>query len=125
MASGATEDSPSSDTAILVRRDGVELNIKNCSGYIRDRDGTITGRVAVLHDLGAVRAQILERWHGLGTLIHRADTAMYEAKKNGRNNCRFFRPEMQARVLEWQSLEGSLRWALERDEFMLVYLTMP
>src|ERR1700737_2620295 len=55
------------------------------------------------------------------TLIHRADTAMYEAKKLGRNNCQFFRPEMQARVLEWQSLEGSLRCALERNEFMLVY----
>ena len=55
------------------------------------------------------------------TLIHRADTAMYEAKKLGRNNCQFFRAEMQARVLEWQSLEGSLRSALERNEFMLVY----
>ena len=55
------------------------------------------------------------------TLIHRADTAMYEAKKMGRNNCQFFRPEMQARVLEWQSLEGNLRCALERNEFMLVY----
>jgi EAL domain len=55
------------------------------------------------------------------TLIHRADTAMYEAKKLGRNNCQFFRPEMQARVLEWQSLEVSLRCALERDEFTLVY----
>jgi EAL domain-containing protein (putative c-di-GMP-specific phosphodiesterase class I) len=28
---------------------------------------------------------------------------------------------MQARVLEWQSLEGNLRCALERNEFMLVY----
>jgi diguanylate cyclase (GGDEF)-like protein len=54
-------------------------------------------------------------------LIHRADTAMYEAKKLGRNNCQFFRAEMQVRVLEWQSLEGSLRSALERREFTLVY----
>lgn len=241
-ASGAHEDAPCADTAILRRRDGVELNIKNCSGYIRDRDGTVTGTVAVLHDLGAVRAQIVElslaaqhdfltglpnrslvddritqaisfsaRYnkklavmfvdldlfkrindslgHAVGdkllqqvairivacvrrsdpvariggdefvlvlsqvghaedavfiarkiltssaapylidqkqlqinasigvstypddgtdseTLVHRADTAMYEAKKLGRNNCQFFRPEMQARVLEWQSLDG-------------------
>src|SRR6202166_3156539 len=59
--------------------------------------------------------------HDAETLINRADTAMYEAKKLGRNNCQFFRPEMQARVLEWQSLEGNLRCALARDEFMLVY----
>ena len=55
------------------------------------------------------------------TLIHRADTAMYDAKKLGRNNCQFFRADMQARVLEWQSLEGSLRTALSRDEFVLHY----
>jgi diguanylate cyclase (GGDEF)-like protein/PAS domain S-box-containing protein len=55
------------------------------------------------------------------TLIHKADTAMYDAKKLGRNNCQFFRADMQARVLEWQSLEGSLRSALGRDEFTLHY----
>ena len=55
------------------------------------------------------------------TLIHHADTAMYDAKKLGRNNCQFFRADMQARVLEWQSLEGSLRSALSRDEFVLHY----
>jgi diguanylate cyclase (GGDEF)-like protein/PAS domain S-box-containing protein len=257
LASGAPEDTPCADTAILVRRDGIELNIKNCSGYIRDRDGNVAGTVAVLHDLGAVRQKALNLSHAaqhdfltglpnrslvndritqaisfsarytqqlavmfvdldlfkkindsLGhavgdkllqqvairivacvrrsdtvariggdefvvllsqvghaedavfiarkiltslaapclidqkllqinasigvstypddgtdseTLIHRADTAMYEAKKLGRNNCQFFRPEMQARVLEWQSLEGNLRCALQRNEFMLVY----
>jgi PAS domain S-box-containing protein len=50
LDSGPNKDSPCSDTATLVRRDGVELNIKNCSGYIRDRDGNVAGRVAVLHD---------------------------------------------------------------------------
>jgi diguanylate cyclase (GGDEF)-like protein len=55
------------------------------------------------------------------TLIHKADTALYDAKKLGRNNYQFFRADMQARVLEWQSLEGSLRSALERSEFMLHY----
>ncbi len=55
------------------------------------------------------------------TLIHKADTAMYDAKKLGRNNFQFFKAEMQARVLEWRSLEGSLRGALDRDEFLLHY----
>ena len=55
------------------------------------------------------------------TLIHKADSAMYDAKKLGRNNYQFFRADMQARVLEWQSLEGNLRSALGRNEFMLHY----
>ena len=55
------------------------------------------------------------------TLIHKADTAMYAAKKLGRNNCQFFKPEMQARFLERQNLEGSLRYALSRNEFRLLY----
>jgi diguanylate cyclase (GGDEF)-like protein len=55
------------------------------------------------------------------TLIHKADTALYDAKKLGRNNYQFFRADMQARVLEWQSLEGSLRNAVGRNEFLLHY----
>jgi diguanylate cyclase (GGDEF)-like protein/PAS domain S-box-containing protein len=55
------------------------------------------------------------------TLIHKADTAMYEAKKLGRNNCQFFRSDMQARVMEWHSLAGNLRGALSRNEFKLHY----
>src|ERR1700676_1227180 len=55
------------------------------------------------------------------TLLHKADTAMYAAKKLGRNNCQFFRADMQARFLERQSLEGSLRHALSRKEFTVHY----
>jgi len=55
------------------------------------------------------------------TLIHKADTAMYAAKQLGRNNCQFFKADMQARVLERQNLEGGLRHALSRNEFMLHY----
>ncbi len=55
------------------------------------------------------------------TLIQRADTAMYDAKKLGRNNCQFFKADMQARVQDWQSLEGNLRSALDHREFTLHY----
>ncbi|MEQ1472967.1 MAG: diguanylate cyclase, partial [Candidatus Acidiferrum sp.] len=55
------------------------------------------------------------------TLIQRADTAMYDAKKLGRNNCQFFKADMQARVQDWQSLEGNLRNALDHGEFTLHY----
>jgi diguanylate cyclase (GGDEF)-like protein/PAS domain S-box-containing protein len=55
------------------------------------------------------------------TLISKADTAMYEAKRQGRNNYQFFRPDMHARLVERQSLELSLRYALGRNEFLLHY----
>lgn len=56
-----------------------------------------------------------------GSLLNKADTAMYEAKQHGRNSYRFFRPEMQERLAEQQSLELSLRYALGRNEFLLHY----
>jgi diguanylate cyclase (GGDEF)-like protein/PAS domain S-box-containing protein len=55
------------------------------------------------------------------TLIKNADTAMYQAKENGRQSYRFFKPAMNVRAVERQSIEESLRRALERDEFALHY----
>jgi diguanylate cyclase (GGDEF)-like protein/PAS domain S-box-containing protein len=55
------------------------------------------------------------------TLIKNADTAMYHAKQSGRNNFKFFKAEMNLKAVERQSLEGNLRRALERKEFMLHY----
>ena len=55
------------------------------------------------------------------TLIKNADTAMYQAKENGRQGFRFFTPAMNTRAVERQSIEASLRRALERDEFTLHY----
>jgi EAL domain-containing protein (putative c-di-GMP-specific phosphodiesterase class I) len=55
------------------------------------------------------------------TLIKNADTAMYHAKEHGRNNFQFFTTEMNLRAVERQSLEGSLRRAIEREEFLLHY----
>lgn len=55
------------------------------------------------------------------TLIKCADTAMYFAKENGRDNFKFFEPEMNARAIQRQSIESSLRQALERQEFVLHY----
>jgi diguanylate cyclase (GGDEF)-like protein/PAS domain S-box-containing protein len=55
------------------------------------------------------------------TLIKNADTAMYHAKESGRNNFQFFKREMNRKAVERQSLESSLRCALERKEFVLHY----
>src|SRR5471030_2462534 len=55
------------------------------------------------------------------TLIKNADTAMYQAKENGHQSYQFFRPAMNVRAVERQSIEESLRRALERQEFALHY----
>ncbi len=55
------------------------------------------------------------------TLINQADTAMYHAKAEGKNNVQFYRADLGARVAELISLENSLRRAMERDEFVLFY----
>jgi diguanylate cyclase (GGDEF)-like protein len=55
------------------------------------------------------------------TLIKNADTAMYQAKENGRQSYQFFKPAMNVRAVERQAIEESLRRALEREEFAVHY----
>ena len=56
------------------------------------------------------------------TLLRNADLAMYRAKQEGKNTYRFFTAEMSERALERMLLLDSLRGALEREEFEIVYL---
>ena len=55
------------------------------------------------------------------TLIKNADIAMYQAKENGRQSYQFFKPEMNIKAVDRQSIEEDLRRALERNEFSLHY----
>ncbi|MGB7174470.1 MAG: EAL domain-containing protein [Candidatus Acidiferrales bacterium] len=55
------------------------------------------------------------------TLIKNADAAMYHAKNAGRNCFQFFKTEMNREAVKRQSLEASLRHAVEREEFLLHY----
>ncbi|MCX7192256.1 MAG: EAL domain-containing protein [Proteobacteria bacterium] len=50
-----------------------------------------------------------------------ADVAMYRAKKDGRNNFRFFTAAMQQSSARRLLLENALRHALERNQFELYY----
>jgi diguanylate cyclase (GGDEF)-like protein/PAS domain S-box-containing protein len=55
------------------------------------------------------------------TLLKRADLAMYHAKDAGRDSYQFFKLEMNERAVERQTVEDSLRHAIERNELVLHY----
>jgi len=55
------------------------------------------------------------------TLMKHADFAMYHAKDSGRDNRQFFKRDLNLRAVKRQSLEDSMRHALERHEFAVHY----
>jgi diguanylate cyclase (GGDEF)-like protein len=55
------------------------------------------------------------------TLVKNADTAMYRAKEQGRDNYQLYTPAMNASALERLALESDLRRALAQEELVLYY----
>jgi diguanylate cyclase (GGDEF)-like protein/PAS domain S-box-containing protein len=55
------------------------------------------------------------------SLVRNADTAMYRAKEQGRDNVRLYAPAMNTKALERLSLEGRLRQALQNRELVVHY----
>ena len=55
------------------------------------------------------------------TLLKHADTAMYHAKDLGRDNAQLYSASLTRRAVQRMELDASLRAALERREFHLVY----
>jgi diguanylate cyclase (GGDEF)-like protein/PAS domain S-box-containing protein len=90
----------------------------------------INTEIAKAHSIGEHRLRITvsigvstypESGKDAETLIKNADTAMYHAKESGCDTYQFFRADMVLRAVERQSLEGQLRYALERQELLLHY----
>ena len=54
-------------------------------------------------------------------LLKMSDTAMYEAKKMGRNSFQFYSDSMSNQISDRLKLENALRLALDNNEFYLVY----
>ncbi|MGE5299341.1 MAG: putative bifunctional diguanylate cyclase/phosphodiesterase [Acidobacteriota bacterium] len=55
------------------------------------------------------------------TLLINADVAMYQAKKQGRNNSQYYSASLNDFTIERFSVENKLRKALDHNEFMLFY----
>jgi len=54
-------------------------------------------------------------------LIQHADSAMYLAKQQGRNNSQFYTPKINEKITRRLTLEKALRQALEYDQFVVFY----
>jgi diguanylate cyclase (GGDEF)-like protein/PAS domain S-box-containing protein len=55
------------------------------------------------------------------TLMKNADTAMYQAKENTRRGYQFFKPDMNVRAVERQSIQEGLRHAVAGQKLTLHY----
>ena len=55
------------------------------------------------------------------TLLRNSETAMYQAKRDGRAHFQYFSPEMNVEMLERMQLEQRLRKAVKKSEFYLEY----
>ncbi len=87
---------------------------------------TVSRPVLVYEQQVYVGASIGIAWYpddGLDAvvLLRNADTAMYQAKENGRNTFQFYTPEMNLKALQHFTIETSLRQALEKNEMRLYY----
>jgi len=57
----------------------------------------------------------------MGELLRHSDTAMYQAKERGRNNCQIFSPLMDRRLKQRIAIETHLRLALESKQLDVHY----
>jgi diguanylate cyclase (GGDEF)-like protein len=57
----------------------------------------------------------------VATLLKHADTAMYYAKEQGRDNVQYYSAALTRRAVERMNLELDLRTALEQGQFQLAY----
>jgi diguanylate cyclase (GGDEF)-like protein/PAS domain S-box-containing protein len=59
--------------------------------------------------------------HDTATLLKNADAAMYQAKEQGRNTCRLYSPELNAKAGERLAMDARLRRAIEHGQLLLHY----
>ena len=81
--------------------------------YIDDHELFVTSSIGVsIYPTDGLQPELL---------VQNADVAIHHAKESGSNNYRFYESKMNEQSLYRLNLESSLRKALEREEFFLVY----
>jgi predicted signal transduction protein with EAL and GGDEF domain len=81
--------------------------------YIDERELRLTASIGI--------AIFPEHGTDAATLLKHADTAMYHAKAQGRDNVQFYQAALTQRAIDRMTLERDLRAALELGQFHLVY----
>jgi diguanylate cyclase (GGDEF)-like protein/PAS domain S-box-containing protein len=66
-------------------------------------------------------ARHLEHGRTVQQLVNSADSAMYDAKRRGRNSWQVFNPDLAQKQHERVQIEAQLRRALDNGEFRLIY----
>ena len=125
------------DTDTISRQGGDEFVI--LLSYVYDPDAVITASNKILEHLTtpfSIEGHVLSTSASIGvtlypddgddfgTLLRKADTAMYQAKESGRNTCYFFDQQMNLDADERLAIGNSLRHALDHQEFVLHYQPM-
>ncbi len=89
-------------------------------GELMRRPFTLEGRLVTLTTSIGI-ALYPDNGRDAATLLKHADTAMYHAKTLGRDNAQFYSAALTRQAVLRMELDASLRAALERDEFFLLY----
>jgi diguanylate cyclase (GGDEF)-like protein/PAS domain S-box-containing protein len=108
---------------VLVPRVSSTEAVMQLAERIRDlmtRPFVLEGREVVLTTSIGI-ALYPEDGNSADALLKHADTAMYHAKEEGRDNCKFYNVSLTQRATQQLNLASNLRLALERGEFRLAY----
>lgn len=112
LLEGLSEDKPLA--AVQARNVGEKILDALSQSYFLDGDE--------FHSSSSMGITLFAEYKGeFDELFKQADTAMYEAKKSGKNTLRFFDPIMQEELQARAMLESGMRDALRNHEFRLYF----
>jgi diguanylate cyclase (GGDEF)-like protein/PAS domain S-box-containing protein len=122
------------DSDVLARLGGDEFVVVCPSVTSQESVATVVQRImAIFNDPFEIEGRQLYTSASIGiavypddsldasTLFRCADTAMYQAKNDGRAQFRFFSAELNQKIMQRVALENNLRLGLEKQEFFLHY----
>ena len=119
-------------TAYRIGGDEFVIHLRDVSNeeHIEKSISTFFNQIKNCHEKGGKTSHLTssvgiskypDQGQSVNELLMKADIAMYEAKKNGKNQFAYFTKEMTSPI-DWKiKVESLLRDALENDGFYLVY----